>query len=252
MKKLENRVAVITGGSRGIGKGVAVEFAKQGANIAISYLSNEKAAADTVAECEKYGVRAIAVKANAGDAEDVKNMAAIVKEEFGYVNILVNNAGTIGLEVSVEDMEVEEWDRVVNTDLRGVFLSSKYFIPLIKARTDGTVGKIINISSELSKKGRACYGHYAASKGGINSLTMCMALELAPEINVNIIAPGPVETDMILADMEPEWVEKEKDIPLKRLGKVEEIAAAALLVASDDGDFFCGQFISPNGGAVFF
>ncbi len=252
MKKLENRVAVITGGSRGIGKGIAVEFAKQGANIAISYLSNEKAAADTVAECEKYGVRAIAVKANAGDAEDVKNMAAVVKEEFGYVNILVNNAGTIGLEVSVEDMEVEEWDRVVNTDLRGVFLSSKYFIPLIKARTDGTVGKIINISSELSKKGRACYGHYAASKGGINSLTMCMALELAPEINVNIIAPGPVETDMILADMEPEWVEKEKDIPLKRLGKVEEIAAAALLVASDDGDFFCGQFISPNGGAVFF
>lgn len=252
MKKLENRVAVITGGSRGIGKGIAVEFAKQGANIAISYLSNEKAAADTVAECEKYGVKAIAVKANAGNAEDVKNMAAIVKEEFGYVNILVNNAGTIGLEVSVENMEVEEWDRVVNTDLRGVFLSSKYFIPLIKARTDGTVGKIINISSELSKKGRACYGHYAASKGGINSLTMCMALELAPEINVNIIAPGPVETDMILADMEPEWIEKEKDIPLKRLGKVEEIAAAALLVASDDGDFFCGQFISPNGGAVFF
>ena len=252
MKKLENRVAVITGGSRGIGKGIAVEFAKQGANIAISYLSIEKAAADSGAECEKYGVRAIAVKANAGDAEDVKNMAAVVKEEFGYVNILVNNAWTIGLEVSVEDMEVEEWDRVVNTDLRGVFLSSKYFIPLIKARTDGTVGKIINISSELSKKGRACYGHYAASKGGINSLTMCMALELAPEINVNIIAPGPVETDMILADMEPEWVEKEKDIPLKRLGKVEEIAAAALLVASDDGDFFCGQFISPNGGAVFF
>ncbi len=252
MKKLENRVAVITGGSRGIGKGIAVEFARQGAHIAISYLSNEKAAAETVAACEKYGVKAIAIKANAGNADDVKNMAAIVKEEFGAVNILVNNAGTIGLEVSVENMEVEEWDRVVNTDLRGVFLSSKYFIPLIKARTDGTVGKIINISSELSKKGRSCYGHYAASKGGINSLTMCMALELAPEINVNIVAPGPVETDMILADMEPEWIEKEKDIPLKRLGKVEEIAATALLVASDDGDFFCGQFISPNGGAVFF
>ena len=111
---------------------------------------------------------------------------------------------------------------------------------------------INNISSELSKKGRECYGHYAASKGGINSLTMCMALELAPEINVNIVAPGPIETDMILADMEPEWVEKEKDIPLKRLGKVEEIAAAALLLASDDGNFFCGQFVSPNGGAVFF
>lgn len=252
MKKLENRVAVITGGSRGIGRGIAIEFAKNGANIAISYLSNENAAAETVAECEKYGVKAIAIRANVGDAEEVKAMAEAVKQEFGYVNILLNNAGTIGLEVSVEDMEVEEWDRVINTDLRGVFLSSKYFIPLIKARTDETVGKIINISSELSKKGRACYGHYAASKGGINSLTMCMALELAPEINVNIVAPGPVETDMILADMEPEWVEKEKEIPLKRLGTVEEIAAAALLLASDEGNFFCGQFVSPNGGAVFF
>ena len=252
MKKLENRVAVITGGSRGIGKGIALEFAKQGANIVISYLSNQDAAKATAAECEAYGVKAIAVQANAGNADDVKRMADTVEKEFGAVNILVNNAGTIGLEVSIEDMEVEEWDKVINTDLRGVFLSSKYFIPLIKQRNDGTVGKIINISSELSKKGREGYGHYAASKGGINSLTMCMALELAPEINVNIVAPGPVETDMILADMEPEWVEKEKDIPLKRLGKVEEIAAAVLLLASDEGDFFCGQFISPNGGAVFF
>ena len=252
MKKLENRVAVITGGSRGIGKGIAIEFAKNGANIVISYNSNESAAAETVAECEKYGVQAIAVKANTGDAEAVKNMAKIVEQNFGAVDILVNNAGTIGLEVKIEDMEEAEWDRVVNTDLKGVFLNCKYFIPLIKARKGNNVGKIINISSELSKKGRECYGHYAASKGGINSLTMCLALELAPEINVNIVAPGPVETDMILADMEPEWVEKEKDIPLKRLGKVEEIAAAALLIASDDGDFFCGQFVSPNGGAVFF
>lgn len=252
MKKLENRVAVITGGSRGIGKGIAIEFARNGANIAISYNSNEKAAAETVKECEKFGIKAIAVKANAGDPNAVKAMADKVKEEFGYVNILVNNAGTIGLEVPITDMEVEEWDRVVNTDLKGVFLNCKYFIPLIKARTDNTVGKIINISSELSKKGRECYGHYAASKGGINSLTMCLALELAPEINVNIVAPGPVETDMILADMEPEWVEKEKDIPLKRLGTVKEIAATALLLASDDGNFFCGQFVSPNGGAVFF
>lgn len=252
MKKLENRVAVITGGSRGIGKGIAVEFAKQGANIAISYRRNSAAAAETVAKCEKYGVKAIAVQANVGNSADVRRMADTVEKEFGFVDILVNNAGTIGLEVTIEEMEEAEWDRVVNTDLKGVFLNCKYFIPLIKARTDGTVGKIINISSELSKKGRECYGHYAASKGGINSLTMCLALELAPEINVNIVAPGPVETDMILADMEAEWVEKEKNIPLRRLGTVEEIAAAALLLASDDGNFFCGQFVSPNGGAVFF
>ena len=252
MKKLENRVAVITGGSRGIGRGIAVEFAKNGADVVISYHSNEAAAKEVVEECEGYGVKAIAVQANAGNSDDVRNMADIVKKEFGAIDILVNNAGTIGLEVLIEDMEEEEWDRVVNTDLKGVFLNSKYFIPLIKARKGDNVGKIINISSELSKKGRERYGHYAASKGGINSLTMCMALELAPEINVNIVAPGPIETDMILADMKPEWIEKEKDIPLKRLGTVEEIAAAALLLASDDGDFFCGQFVSPNGGAVFF
>lgn len=252
MKKLENRVAVITGGSRGIGKGIALTFAREGANIVFSYNKNKTAADETIKEIEALGVRAIAVQADAGDEEAVKKMANIVADEFGHINILVNNAGTIGLEVPVAEMESAEWDRVINTDLRGVFLASKYFIPLFEKGDNAPVGKIINISSELSKKGRACYGHYAAAKGAINSFTMCLALELAPDILVNIVAPGPIETDMILADMEPEWVEKEKDIPLKRLGTVEEIGAAALLLASDDGNFFCGQFVSPNGGAVFF
>ncbi len=252
MKKLENRVAVITGGSRGIGKGIALAFAKEGANIAFSYNRNKAAAEETVKEIEALGVSALAIQADAGNEDAVKNMANTVADKFGHINILVNNAGTIGLEVPVAEMESSEWDRVINTDLRGVFLASKYFIPLFEQGDGAPVGKIINISSELSKKGRACYGHYAAAKGAINSFTMCLALELAPDILVNIVAPGPIETDMILADMEPEWVEKEKDIPLKRLGTVEEIGAAALLIASDDGNFFCGQFVSPNGGAVFF
>ena len=252
MGKLNNRVAVITGGSRGIGRGIGLALAKEGANIVFSYQKNEKAAAETVREIEALGVRALAVKADSGKEDDVINMRNIVEREFGKINILVNNAGTIGLEVPIVDMEAGEWDRVINTDLRGVFLNSKYFIPLIAKGGGAPVGKVINISSELSKKGRACYGHYAAAKGAINSFTMCLALEQAPDILVNIIAPGPIETDMILADMEPEWVEKEKEIPLRRLGTVEEIGAAALLLASDDGNFFCGQFVSPNGGAVFF
>lgn len=252
MGKLDNRVAVITGGSRGIGKGIGLAFAKEGADIVFSYQKNEKAAAETVREIEALGVRALAVKADSGSEDDVINMRNIVEREFGKINILVNNAGTIGLEVSIVDMEAAEWDRVINTDLRGVFLNCKYFIPLIARGEGAPVGKVINISSELSKKGRACYGHYAAAKGAVNSFTMCLALEQAPDILVNIIAPGPIETDMILADMEPEWVEKEKEIPLRRLGTVEEIGAAALLLASDDGNFFCGQFVSPNGGAVFF
>ncbi|NBI62611.1 SDR family oxidoreductase [Clostridiales bacterium] len=252
MKKLENRVAVITGGSRGIGKGIAAAFAREGADIVFSYQKNKAAADQTAQELEALGVRALGIQADAGSEEDVINMAKIIEQEFGHVNILVNNAGTIGLEVPIAEMETAEWDKVINTDLRGVFLSCKHFIPLFEKGGSAPVGKIINISSELSKKGRACYGHYAAAKGAINSFTMCLALELAPKILVNIVAPGPVETDMILADMEPEWVEKEKDIPLQRLGTVEEIGAAALLLASDDGNFFCGQFVSPNGGAVFF
>lgn len=172
-----------------------------------------------------------------------------IRLEFGKINILVNNAGTIGKQISVKDMSVEERDHLISVDLRGVFLSSKYFIPLIA--TD-PVGKIINITSELSRKGRAGYAHYCAAKGGINSFTRSLALELAPDVLVSTIAPGPVETDMIMADREPEWIEKEKDIPLRRLGKVEEIAATAVLLGSDDGNFFYGQIISPNGGAAFF
>lgn len=252
MKKLENRVAVITGGSRGIGKGVAMKFAEEGADIAFSYHKNKEAAEKTKAEIEAFGVKCLAIQADAGNEEDVKRMAEEVKDAYGHINILFNNAGTIGLEVTVAEMDSSEWDRVINTDLRGIFLNSKYFIPLIATGEGNPVGKIINTSSELSKKGREKYAHYAAAKGAVNSFTMCLALELAPDILVNILAPGPIETDMILADMEPEWIEKEKDIPLKRLGTVEEMAATALLLASDDGNFFCGQFVSPNGGAVFF
>lgn len=248
MGKLDNRVAVITGGSRGIGKGIGISLAKEGANIVFSYLKNEAAAAETVKEIEALGVKALAIKADVSNEADVINMRDIVKQKFGNINILVNNAGTIGLEVSVTEMDTEEWDKVIGTDLRGVFLTTKYFVPLI---SKNPIGKVINISSELSIKGREKYAHYAAAKGAINSFTKCLALELAPDILVNIIAPGPIETDMILMDMEPEWIEKEKEIPLARLGKVEEIGETAAFLASDSANFFCGQFISPNGGAVF-
>jgi len=252
MKNLENRVAVVSGGSRGIGKSIALALAKDGADIAFSYLKNKKAAEETVKEIEAFGVKALSFQADVSQEEDVKGMAEKVKKEFGEINILVNNAGTIGEEVPLVDMTKAEWDKVISIDLGGVFLGCKYFVPLIAKGEGKPVGKIINISSELSKKGRACYEQYCAAKGGINAFTMCLALELAPDILVNIVAPGPIETDMILADMEPEWVEKEKDIPLKRLGKVEEIGATAAFLASDGGNFFCGQFVSPNGGAVFF
>ena len=247
--KLKDRIAVVTGGSRGIGKGICLAFAKEGAHILFSYASNQKAAEETVGQVKVLGVKCFAIQADAGKEQDFVKMKELVQKEFGKINILVANAGTIGKELPVKDMPVDEWDHLISIDLRGVFLSAKYFIPLIETNP---VGKIINMTSELSKKGRANYAHYCAAKGGINGLTRSLALELAPDILVNAIAPGPIETDMIMSDMEPEWIEKEKDIPLKRLGKVEEIAATAVLLASDGGNFFCGQIVSPNGGAVFF
>ena len=185
---------------------------------------------------------------DSADEKAIIKLRDLVKERFGKLNILVNNAGTIGEELPCAEMPVEEFDRVLACDLRGVFMFCKYFIPLI---AKNPVGKIINITSELGFKGRANYIAYVTAKTGLNGLSRCLAYELAPDILVNSIAPGPIETDMILADMDPVWLEKEKDIPLKRLGKVEEIAAAALLLASDEGNFFCGQIVSPNGGAVF-
>ena len=247
--RLKNRVAVVTGGSRGIGRGICLAFAREGAHILFSYAANRMAAEKTMAEVKSLGVNCLAIQADAGKEEDFVKMKSLAETEFGQINILVANAGTIGKELPVKDMPVAEWDHLISIDLRGVFLAAKYFIPLIKTTP---LGKIINITSELSKKGRANYAHYCAAKGGINGFTRSLALELAPDVLVNAIAPGPVETDMIMADMEPRWIEKEKDIPLRRLGKVEEIAATAVLLASDDGNFFCGQILSPNGGAVFF
>jgi len=246
--KLKNRVAVITGGSRGIGRGIGLAFAREGAHILFSYVSNEAAAAKTKREIQACGVDCLAVRANAGNEKDVKGMQNTAEKKFGKINVLVNNAGTIGSGTSLWEMPTAEWDRVIEADLKSVFLNSKYFIPLIETEP---VGKIINISSELSIKGRANASNYCAAKGAVNSLTRCLALELAPDILVNAIAPGPIETDMLLSHKEIGHLDKEKDIPLKRLGTVAEVAATAVLLASDEGNFYCGQCLSPNGGAVF-
>lgn len=248
MKKLKNKVAVITGGAKGIGRGIALAFAKEGADIVFSYYHSEEKAKETAEELKKLGVKALAVKTDIRSEEEIKNMLEITKQEFGRINILVNNSGIYLDEINVVDMPVADWDETINTDLRGVFLMTKYFGGIMDKEK---IGKIINISSELSLLGRAGGAHYVAAKCAINGFTKSTALEFAPNVLVNAIAPGPVETDMIMTYDDPEWIEKEKmQIPLQRFGTVEEIAALALLLASDEGNFFCGQIISPNGGAV--
>ena len=201
-----------------------------------------------VTEVERAGGEALAIKADVADASDSKRAVEAAVGRFKRINILVNNAGAIGKEYTVRDMPVEEWDRLIGTDLRGVFLATKFAIPHIPTEP---VGKIINISSELSRLGRPTQAHYCAAKAGINGFTRALQLEVGPGICVNSVAPGPIATDLILADMTPEWIEKEADILAGRLGTVEEIAEPVVMLASDDGNFFMGQFISPNGGAVF-
>ena len=253
--KLADRVALITGGSRGIGAAIGKAFAREGARIAFTYHGGSDeahghlgAASEVVAVIERGGGEALAIAADAASADDARRAVDETVERFGRINILVNNAGAIGQEVTVRDMAVEEWDRLIGTDLRGVFLATKFTLPHMP--TD-PVGKIINFSSELSRKGRETQAHYCAAKAGINGFTRALQLEVGPGICVNSVAPGPIATDLILADMTPEWIEKEKDILAERLGTVEEIAEPVVMLASDDGNFFMGQFISPNGGAVF-
>jgi len=247
-KQLAGRVALITGGSRGIGAAIAMAYAKEGADVVIGYRTDSESAEKVIQSIRSSGQKGLAVQADVSQVEDVKHMVDTTIREFGRLDILVNNAGTIG-ENNLVDMPIEEWDHVIGVDLRGVFLCTKFVLPQMLQQKSG---KIINIASELALKGRARFAHYAAAKGGVISFSRSMALELAPDILINVIAPGPIETDLILAEMEPEWIEKEKDIPLRRLGKPEEVAATAVLLASDGGNFYTGQVLSPNGGAVFF
>jgi 3-oxoacyl-[acyl-carrier protein] reductase len=246
--KLAGRTALVTGGSRGIGAAIVKAFAREGAQVVFTFHNRNEAAREVVAEVERGGGEALAIQADAANVEDSRRAVEETVARYQHINILVNNAGAIGREFSVRDMPIEEWDRLMGTDLRGVFLATKFALPYIP--TDPK-GKIINISSELARKGRPTQAHYCAAKAGVEGFTRALQLEVGPGICVNSLAPGPIATDLILADMSPEWIKKEAEILAERLGTVEEIAEPAVMLASDDGNFFMGQFISPNGGAVF-
>jgi 3-oxoacyl-[acyl-carrier protein] reductase len=254
-ERLAGRAALITGGSRGIGAAIARAFAREGARVAFTFhrwedeaRKKQDAAERLVEEIEEGGGEAFAIEADASSPDDARRAVEETVARYGRINVLVNNAGAIGHDHTVRDMPIEEWDRVIATDLRGVFLSTKFALPHIPTEP---VGKIINMSSELSRKGRETQAHYCAAKAGINGFTRALQLEVGPGICVNSIAPGPIATDLILADMTPEWIAKEAEILAGRLGSPEEIAEPIVMLASDEGNFFMGQFISPNGGAVF-
>ena len=246
MKLLENKTAIITGASRGIGEGIALKLAEQGAHIAFTYLSSEEKAKALEEKIQSFGVKAKAYKSNAGIYEDCEVLINDVMKQFGSVEICVNNAG-ISKDNLLLRMTPDQWDDVVRINLKSVYNMTKQVIrPMMKARS----GSIINMSSIIGVRGNAGQSSYAASKAGIIGFTKSIALELGSRnIRCNAIAPGFIETDMThyLKEGEASKAFLEK-IPLGRFGSTEEIANVTLFLASNMSSYITGQVISVCGG----
>jgi NAD(P)-dependent dehydrogenase (short-subunit alcohol dehydrogenase family) len=247
MSKLEGRIAVITGAASGIGRGIAIAFAREGAHIVVADKVNEAQAADVIAAITAQGRGALFVRTDVSDEASVREMAAQALAHFGRVDILVNNAG-IFTESLLEEMTINDWDRVVNTNLRGTFLCTRF---LIKQMLDRGDGRIINIASQLGQIGGGSVAHYSASKAGIIGLTKALAREVSSRgVLVNAIAPGPIETPLLASETEQWRSAKLAELPIGRFGTVDEVTPTAVLLASSDGSYYVGQTLGPNGGDV--
>ncbi len=245
MKLLENKTALVTGASRGIGEAIAVKFAEHGANIAFTYLSSEERAKALEERLAGMGVKAKGYKSDAGDYKAAEQLAADVTKDFGTIDICVNNAG-ISKDNLLLRLTPEQWDDVMQANLKSVYnLTRQVIKPMMKSRA----GSIINLSSIVGVKGNGGQSAYAASKAGIIGFTKSIAQEIGSRnIRCNAIAPGFIETDMThyLKDGGAEkWFEK---IPLGRFGKPEEVADAALFLACDMSRYVTGQVLSVCGG----
>ena len=247
MKLLQNKVALITGATRGIGKGVALKFAEQGANVAFTYLSSEEKAIALEKELEVFGIKAKGYKSDASNFKAAEELVTAIVTEFGTIDILVNNAG-ITKDTLLMRMSEQQWDDVINANLKSVFnLTKAVQKPMLKAR----YGSIINMSSVVGVKGNAGQSNYAASKAGIIGFTKSIALELGSRnIRSNAIAPGFIETEMTAA-LDEKVVQTWRDaIPLKRGGSSEDVANLTLFLASDMSGYITGQCINVCGGML--
>lgn len=244
---LAGKTAVVTGGSRGIGRAICIELAKQGANVVVNYSGSEAKAAEVVKEIEALGPKAIAVQANVADSTSVDSLMKQAMETFGSIDILVNNAG-ITRDNLLMRMKEQEWDDVMDTNLKGVFLCTKAVTrQMMKQRA----GRIINISSIVGVAGNPGQANYVAAKAGVIGLTKTTAQELASRnILVNAIAPGFITTEM--TDALPEEIKETmlKQIPLAKLGQPEDIAKAVIFLASDSANYITGQTLHIDGGLV--
>ena len=245
VKMLSGKIALVTGASRGIGKAIAVEFARQGADVIVNYSKDEKGALETVKEIKSLGRKCIAAKADVSDFDDVKKMFEVVKKEFGALDVLVNNAG-ITKDRSLRKMAKDEWLNVIETNLTGIYNVTKNALSLMQKNS-----RIITISSIVGIYGNFGQTNYAASKAGTIGFTKSLARELGKHnITVNAIAPGFIESEMT---KKTGFLKKKLliyMIPLKRAGMPEDVAYLAAFLASDNSSYITGQVISVSGGLV--
>ena len=244
-KLLEGKSSIITGGSRGIGRSIVLEMAKQGSNVAFSYHSSDQKALELVAEVESFGVKGLAVKSDASNFEDAKQFVEKTLATFGSIDILVNNAG-ITRDNLLLRMSEENWDDVMDNNLKSAFNLIKHTAPVMLKQKKGS---IINITSIVGLKGQAGQANYAASKAGMIGLTKSIADELGSRnIRCNAIAPGFIQTDM--TDALPEDLKKKyfEQIPLKRFANPEEVANAVIFLGSDMSSYVTGQVLGVCGG----
>ena len=245
MKLLENKTAIITGATRGIGRGIAVEFAKQGANVAFTYSSSVEAANSLEAALTSLGVKAKGYQSNAAEFDTSQELVKEVLTEFGSIDILVNNAGITKDNLTIR-MSLEEWTKVIDINLTSTFLMCKYSI---KKMLKNKSGKIVNITSVVGHTGNVGQANYTASKAGIVAMSKSLAIEYAKKnININCISPGFISTAMT-----DQIDEKYKEaiiakIPSNKLGKPEDIANAVTFLSSDQSDYINGETLHVNGG----
>jgi 3-oxoacyl-[acyl-carrier protein] reductase len=247
MKLLENKVAIVTGASRGIGKAIAKRFAEQGANVAFTYLSSVEKGQALEAELAAYGIKAKGYRSDASDYAAAEQLITDVVADFGTVDILINNAG-ITRDTLLMRMSEEQWDEVLRVNLKSVFnLTKAATKPMMRAKS----GSIINITSVVGLMGNAGQANYSASKAGILGFTKSVAKELGSRnIRSNAIAPGFIETEMTGELNEKALEDWLKNIPLKRAGQGEEVADACVYLGSDMSKYITGQVLQVDGGML--
>ncbi len=245
---LRGRVAIVTGGGRGIGRATVLRLAEAGADVVVNYARNEAAAEEVAELARSAGVRALALRADVGSLREAEALVAETLEHFGHVDLLVANAG-VWEGAAVEEMTEELWDRVLALNLKGTWTVCRAAVPAMKRQGRGS---IVIVSSTAGQRGEAFYSNYAASKGGQISFTKSLATELAPIIRVNSVAPGWVDTEMSTEVLGDDTYRKQATdaIPLKRVATADDVALSIVFLASDWARHITGEILNVNGGSV--